>query len=50
MLCGEGGDAKQIRRGGHVDILHEQCLLNHLAAVANPPIKLPPADDEAEPF
>lgn len=40
-VCGKGGGVKRITHGGEVDLWHEDCGRGHLAAMADPPFKLP---------
>jgi hypothetical protein len=40
-VCGKGSGVKRIKHGGEVDLWHEDCGRRHLAAMANPPFKLP---------
>ena len=52
--CGKGSGVKRIKYDGVVDLLHEGCARDHLAAIANPPIKLPdlgpdPLDEHGAP-
>jgi hypothetical protein len=52
--CGKGGGVKRIKHGGEVDLLHEGCARDLLAATANPSIKLPdlgpdPLDEHGAP-
>jgi hypothetical protein len=53
-LCGKGSGVKQIKHGGEVSLWHEDCGCRHLAAMADPPFKLPdlgpePLDEHGEP-
>jgi hypothetical protein len=41
LLCGKSGRALRIRHGGQVDVLHEPCVVRHIAALADPPVKIP---------
>ena len=54
VRCGKGSGVKRIKHGGEVDLLHEGCARDHLAAIANPPVKLPdlgpdPLDEHGAP-
>ncbi len=40
-VCGKAGGVKRIQRGSEVDLWHEDCAKRHLAAMANPPVKIP---------
>ena len=54
-ICGKGGGVKRIKHGGEVDLWHEDCGRAHLAAMADPPFKLPdlgpdPLDEHGAPL
>jgi hypothetical protein len=38
--CGKGG-CERIKYRGGIDAWHEACVQAHIAAMANPPVKLP---------
>ncbi len=53
-ICGKGSGVKRIKHGGEVDLWHEDCGRRHLAAMAEPPFKLPdlepaPLDEHGAP-
>jgi hypothetical protein len=52
--CGRGSGVKRIKHGSEVDLLHEGCAPDLLAAMANPQVKLPdlgpdPLDEHGAP-
>jgi hypothetical protein len=40
-LCAKGGDVARIRHGSRVSIWHPACADRYLAAMADPPVKVP---------
>jgi hypothetical protein len=53
-VCGKGSGVKRIKHGGEVYLWHEDCGRRHLAAMADPPFKLPdlgpdPLDEHGAP-
>jgi hypothetical protein len=55
VRCAKGSGVKRIKHGGEVDLLHEGCASDLLAAIANPPVKLPdpgpdPLDEHGAPL
>jgi hypothetical protein len=53
-VCGKGNGVKRIKHGGEVNLWHEDCGRRHLAAMADPPVKLPdlgpdPLDEHGAP-
>jgi hypothetical protein len=54
VRCGKSGGVKRIRYRGCVDLWHPACLNRHLAALADPPVKVPegppdPLDEHGAP-